>query len=260
MLKHKLLYSVLLLITAFSIVLDLTMAWFLSRITEEAVRLNVDAFTGLAWFGVVFLVIAGFNTFFSVYLKTSVSAKIRNQLRLDLMNHTLVLPQSYFDNNHSGDLLSRFTNDNQSVGEACGQVIIDLVRNPLLALASFIYLLYLNWLLALICIAVGPMLYIVGKLFGKAMRQNSVKVQEKMSQTTSFLNDILNSSMVFKAFSIERRLMQQYRSYSDSINAGEIKQGRIGEGQRQSPLYWGTLLFCLLLLLRGCLSQMERLR
>lgn len=201
MLRHKLTYTILLLVTLFSIVLDLTMAWFLARITDAAVRLDVEAFEGLAWFGVIFLAVAGINTFLSMYLKTNISAKIRNELRQDMMGHTLALPQSYFDRNHSGDLLSRFTNDNQSVGEACGQVMMDLLRNPLLAVASFAYLIYINWLLALICLSVGPLLFLTGKVFGNAMRANSVRVQESMSKTTAFLNDILGSSMVFKAFS-----------------------------------------------------------
>lgn len=121
MLRHKLIYAVLLLVTLFSIVLDLTMAWFLARITDAAVRLDVESFKGLAWFGILFLLVTGLNTFVSAYLKTNVSAKIRNELRQDMMGHTLALPQSYFDRNHSGDLLSRFTNDNQSVGKRAGR-------------------------------------------------------------------------------------------------------------------------------------------
>ncbi|WNS40999.1 ABC transporter ATP-binding protein [Paenibacillus sp. MMS20-IR301] len=251
MLKHKLIYAVLLAVTLFSIVLDLTMAWFLARITDAAVRLDVEAFKGLAWFGLAFLAVVGVNTFFGTYLKTNISAKIRNELRRDLMGHTLALPQSYFDRKHSGDLLSRFTNDNQSVGEACGHVMLDLLRNPLLAVASFAYLVYINWLLALICLSIGPLLFLVGKVFGNAMRVNSVRVQENMSKATAFLNDILGSSMVFKAFSIERRLQKQYTGYSDSIALGERKKARIEGATGALSALLGNLTFLLALVIAG---------
>nr|WP_274528606.1 ABC transporter ATP-binding protein [Paenibacillus piscarius] len=251
MLRHKLIYAVLLLVTLFSIVLDLTMAWFLARITDAAVRLDVEAFKGLAWFGILFLAVAGLNTFVSAYLKTNVSAKIRNELRQDMMGHTLALPQSYFDRNHSGDLLSRFTNDNQSVGEACGHVILDLLRNPLLAIASFAYLLYINWLLALICLSIGPLLFLTGKIFGNAMRINSVRVQESMSRTTAFLNDVLGSSMVFKAFSMERRLQKQYVGYSEEIASGEKKKARIEGATGAISSLLGNLTFLLALVIAG---------
>ncbi|WP_340021814.1 ABC transporter ATP-binding protein [Paenibacillus sp. FSL K6-1096] len=251
MLRHKLIYTVLLLTTLINIASDLMMAWYLARITDAAVRLDVEVFRELAWFGVIFLTVAGINNFVLAYFKTNISAKIRNELRQDMMRHTLALPQSYFDRNHSGDLLSRFTNDNQSVGDACGHVILDLLRNPLLALASFIYLVYINWLLALICLSMGPLLFLTGKIFGNAMRRNSVRVQESMSKATAFLNDVLGSSMVFKAFSIERRLQKQYVGYSEDIASGEKKKAGIEGATGAISSTLGAFTFLLALVIAG---------
>lgn len=108
MLRHKLLYTILLFTTLFGIVLDLTIAWLLSVITDAAVRLDVKAFKGLVIFGLIYLLVSAINGFIDRYLKNKIAAKIRNELRLDMMRHALALPQSYFDRNHSGDLLSRF--------------------------------------------------------------------------------------------------------------------------------------------------------
>lgn len=251
MLRHKLLYTVLLFTTLFGIVLDLTIAWLLSVITDAAVRLDVKAFKGLVIFGLIYLLVSAINGYIDRYLKNKISAKIRNELRLDMMRHALALPQSYFDRNHSGDLLSRFTNDNQSVGNATGEVMIDLIRNPLLALAAFGYLLYINWLLALICFAMGPLMFLTGKIFGSAMRENSVKIQTNMSKITSFLHDILGSSMVFKSFSIERRLMKQYQEHSENITSEELKRGRIEGATGSFSSFLGNFTFLLALVVAG---------
>ncbi|WP_340034099.1 ABC transporter ATP-binding protein [Paenibacillus sp. FSL E2-0202] len=251
MLRHKLLYTILLFTTLFGIVLDLTIAWLLSVITDAAVRLDVKAFKGLVIFGLIYLLVSAINGFIDRYLKNKIAAKIRNELRLDMMRHALALPQSYFDRNHSGDLLSRFTNDNQSVGNATGEVMIDLIRNPLLALAAFGYLLYINWLLALICFAMGPLMFLTGKIFGSAMRENSVKIQTNMSKITSFLHDILGSSMVFKSFSIERRLMKQYQEHSENITSEELKRGRIEGATGSFSSFLGNFTFLLALVVAG---------
>lgn len=251
MLRHKLIYMALIFTTLLDILLNLSVAWLLSNITDAAVRMDLVAFKGLLVFGLAYLAAMGLNGYTDAYLKSNVSAKIRSELRLDMMHHTLVLPQSYFDRNHSGDLLSRFTNDNQSVGEACGRVMIDLIRNPLLALAAFAYLLYINWMLALICFAMGPLLFLTGKLFGKAMRLNSVRLQENMSKTTSFLNDILGSSMVFKAFSMERRLLRQYEEHSDNVKSVELKKGHIEGATGALSSLLGNATFLLALLVAG---------
>ncbi|WP_342410502.1 ABC transporter ATP-binding protein [Paenibacillus sp. FSL R10-2778] len=251
MLRHKLLYTILLFTTLFGIVLDLTIAWLLSVITDAAVRLDVKAFKGLVIFGLIYLLVSAINGFIDRYLKNKIAAKIRNELRLDMMRHALALPQSYFDRNHSGDLLSRFTNDNQSVGNATGEVMIDLIRNPLLALAAFGYLLYINWLLALICFSMGPLMFLTGKIFGSAMRENSVKIQTNMSKITSFLHDILGSSMVFKSFSIERRLMKQYQEHSENITSEELKRGRIEGATGSFSSFLGNFTFLLALVVAG---------
>ncbi|MEK4464579.1 hypothetical protein BSK62_12870 [Paenibacillus odorifer] len=251
MLRHKLLYTILLFTTLFGIVLDLTIAWLLSVITDAAVRLDVKAFKGLVIFGLIYLLVSAINGFIDRYFKNKISVKIRNELRLDMMRHALALPQSYFDRNHSGDLLSRFTNDNQSVGNATGEVMIDLIRNPLLALAAFGYLLYINWLLALICFAMGPLMFLTGKIFGSAMRENSVKIQTNMSKITSFLHDILGSSMVFKSFSIERRLMKQYQEHSENITSEELKRGRIEGATGSFSSFLGNFTFLLALVVAG---------
>ncbi|ASA19593.1 ABC transporter ATP-binding protein [Paenibacillus donghaensis] len=251
MLRHKLLYSVLGLTTLLSITLDLGIAWLLSAVTDKAVGMDVEGLKGLAIFGVFYLLVVGLNNYTDAYLKNKVSARIRNELRLDMMGHTLKLPQSYFDNNHSGDLLSRFTNDNQTVGEACGQVLIGLIRNPLLAMAAFVYLLYIHWLLALICLAMGPLIFLTGKIFGKAMRSNSEQLQQNMGRTTSFLHDILGSSMVFKSFSIERRLLKQYQGHSKSIISGELKRGRIEGATGAVSSLLGNATFLLAIVIAG---------
>lgn len=244
-------YTILLFTTLFGIVLDLTIAWLLSVITDAAVRLDVKAFKGLVIFGLIYLLVSAINGFIDRYFKNKISVKIRNELRLDMMRHALALPQSYFDRNHSGDLLSRFTNDNQSVGNAAGEVMIDLIRNPLLALAAFGYLLYINWLLALICFAMGPLMFLTGKIFGSAMRENSVKIQTNMSKITSFLHDILGSSMVFKSFSIERRLMKQYQEHSENITSEELKRGRIEGATGSFSSFLGNFTFLLALVVAG---------
>ncbi|MFF2017556.1 ABC transporter ATP-binding protein [Paenibacillus sp. NPDC058177] len=251
MLRHKLIYFILIITTLMGITLELMIAWFLSAVTDAAVHFDVDRLKNVIGIGLLMLAGIGVNGYADAYFKNNVSAKIRNELRQDMMKHTLKLPQSYFDRNHSGDLLSRFTNDNQSVGEACGQVIIGLLRNPLLALAAFAYLLYIHWLLALICFAMGPLMFLTGKVFGKAMRNNSVQLQQNMGKTTSFLNDILGSSMVFKSFSIEPRLFKQYRKHSENIASGELKRGSIEGATSAVSSLLGNMTFLLALVIAG---------
>ncbi|OPA80812.1 hypothetical protein BVG16_00185 [Paenibacillus selenitireducens] len=251
MLNYKLLYTGLLLSMFVGIVMDLFIAWFLSFVSNAAVHAQVGQWKNIIVLGIVMLVVLFVNSYCDTLLKNKISVNIRNDLRMDTMKHVMRLPQSYFDRNHSGDLLSRFTNDNQSVGDACGGTIMGLIRNPLLALAAFTYLLYIHWLLAIICFAMGPLIFLIGKVFGKAMRINSVQHQQKMGVATSFLNDILGSSAIFKTFKLEQRLLKRYQQHSEEISALEQTKGKIEGATNATSQVAANLTFLMAIVIAG---------
>ncbi|MBE9914971.1 ABC transporter ATP-binding protein [Paenibacillus donghaensis] len=223
--KYKMLYAGLITTMLVGIALELSVAWFLSLITNAAVKFEVERWPMLILMGAVILVGSSLNSFFDTYLKQKASLKVRNDIRLDTMDHVLRFPQTYYDQTHTGDLLARFTNDNQAVGEAAGNIIMGLLKNPLLALCAFIYLLNIHWPLALITICVGPLMILVGKLFGESMRKKGTRLQEAMSKGTSFLQDVLGASVLYKIFGLEKKISKQYRQYSTEIAAIERSQG-----------------------------------
>lgn len=251
MLNYKLLYTGLLLTMVVGIAMDLFIAWFLSFVTNSAVHGEIGQWKNIIVLGIITLAVMFVNVFCDTYFKNKISVNIRNDLRLDTMKHVLRLPQSYFDRNHSGDLLSRFTNDNQAVGDACGGTIMGLIRNPLLALAAFAYLLYIHWLLAIICFAMGPLIFLIGKIFGKAMYGNSSRLQQKMGIVTSFLNDILGSSPIFKTFKLEQKLFKRYQQHSEEITVLERTKGKIEGATHATSQIAGMLTFLLAIVIAG---------
>ncbi|MGM1044927.1 MAG: ABC transporter ATP-binding protein [Bacillota bacterium] len=225
--RYKLIYVGLIITMLVGIVLDLSVAWFLSLITNAAVKLEVENWFNLILLALGILICLGLNTYFDTYLKQKAALKVRNDVRLDTLNHVLRLPQSYYDKNHSGELLARFTSDNQAVGDASGNIIMGLLRNPLLAVSAFIYLLSIHWPLALISMSIGPLMILVGKLFGEAMRKKSNKLQMAIGTTTSFLQDVLGASILVKLFGLEKKISKQYQQYSNEISEIERSQGKI---------------------------------
>ncbi|GIO29146.1 MULTISPECIES: ABC transporter ATP-binding protein [Paenibacillus] len=224
--KYKLLYAGLIMTMLAGIALDLSVAWFLSQITNAAVKFEIDRWPTLVAIGAIILVGASLTSFFDTYLKQKASVKVRNDIRLDTMDHALRLHQDYYDRTHTGDLLARFTSDNQAVGEAAGNIVMGLLRNPLLALCAFIYLLNIHWPLALITICVGPAMILTGKMFGESMRIKGARLQEAMGRGTSYLQDVLGASVLYKIFGLEKKISKQYRQFSTDIAEIEQSQGK----------------------------------
>ncbi|WP_136605237.1 ABC transporter transmembrane domain-containing protein [Paenibacillus dokdonensis] len=249
--RYKLLYAGLIITMLASIVLDLSVAWFLSIITNAAVKFEVNRWPILILMGVGMLICISLIAYFDTYLKQKASLKIRNDIRQDTMEHALRLPQSYYDQHHTGDLLARFTSDNHAVGEASGNVIMALLKNPLLALCAFIYLLSIHWPLALITISIGPLMILAGKMFGEVMRKKGIHLQEAMGRTTSFLQDVLGASILYKIFGLEKKIANQYRQYSSEISEIERSQGKIQGAANSVSQGIANLTFIIAILLAG---------
>ncbi|WP_229521481.1 ABC transporter ATP-binding protein [Paenibacillus monticola] len=249
--KYKPMYVLLAVTTTVSIALELSIAWFLNIITDAAVQFNMDKWIDFIFVGAVILIVYGLNTYIDNYFKSKVSMNVRNDIRIDMMNHVLRLPHSFFSNSHSGDLLSRFTNDNQVIGDASGRIIVDLVKNPLLAVAAFSYLMYIEWRLALICISIGPLMMMIGKVFGSTVRKTSNNMQLKQGKVTSFLQDILGADHIFKMFNLEKKLMNQYIDHCADVIKIEKKLGKINAAANASSTVVGNLTFVIAILLAG---------
>ena len=104
------------------------------------------------------------------YLMMWISSRFVTQLRRALFAKLLVLPTHHFDENSAGQLISRLVYDVSNVTDAATSALITLVRESLTALALVCYLLYLDWKLTLITLAVGPVIAITVKSFSKRMR------------------------------------------------------------------------------------------
>ncbi|MEO2211087.1 ABC transporter ATP-binding protein [Paenibacillus amylolyticus] len=209
------------------IALNLSFAWFISRITDAAIIQDSSQLIFMVYAGCTILAILGLNAYTDTYLKAKVASMIRNDLKKKTMTTLLQLKQPFYDKNHSGQLVTRLTNDNSLVGDALGNTLIELIKNPLLAIFSFIYLVSINWKLAIICLLISPVTLAIAIVFGRAMRKLSNDLQNQNGQTSSFLQDVLGSSILFKTFALENIFHKKFVKQAETIFELELKNGKM---------------------------------
>jgi len=242
-LRQRILYVCLFLILIISIGVDLGLAWFLKLITDIAVLHNNNKLFNVLLIGSSIMIAAVFVSYFGKMIKELISNRIRNDLRKDVFNHTLFLETEYYDNKHSGDLISRLTNDNNAIGNALSDTIYDLVRNPLLALLSFIFLLNIYWPLALICGLIGPLTLLLSKFFGNSIRKNSSHHQNQLGKINGFLQDVFSGRFIVRTFQLEKVILNKYKHFSDDIYEIEMKGSRLNAGLQAGASFIGHLSF-----------------
>lgn len=142
--------------------------------------------------------------FAEFYVISYVEQKVIKTLRVEVYNHVLRLPMSFFNQMKIGNLISRITNDIDAVNVALNRGFTKLIRDPILIFIYIFLLFNISWQLMLISILVVPLTAIIIQRIGKSLKRKSRRVQERLAEITNTLQEKLSGIKVVKAFAAER--------------------------------------------------------
>ena len=139
------------------------------------------------------------QTFLMITVEQSVIRDIRNAL----FSHLNELSLSFFHGSRTGLLISRITNDVTLVRRALVATFANLFRESLMAVLYLGLAIWVSWRLALITFAVLPPILFLMARIGQRLRRRSARLQEKMADITSTLEEAISGVRVVKAFAME---------------------------------------------------------
>ena len=170
-------------------------------------------FKGLFWMlvamGGVFLVSAGCSYAYS-RIMVRISQRTVATLRQDLFNKLQSLPLRYFDTHQSGDLMSRFTNDMDTVSDMIGNSFASVVSNLLTFVCTVVMLVYLNWALTLITFVFLGLMLLVVKSVGGRSRVSFQQQQAALGSLNGYIEEMIEGQKVIKVFHHEQKTMDEF--------------------------------------------------
>jgi subfamily B ATP-binding cassette protein MsbA len=149
---------------------------------------------------VAIFVIRGLLTFSSSYLMAWVGNRVVLDLRAAMFGRLVRFPARYFDDNSSGAVLSKVAYDVGGVTAAATSVLTVAVQDSIKVIGLFGYLLYLNWKLTLIAIAVVPPIALFVRLLSRRLRKMAREAQTAMGDIVHVLEETIECHKVVKIF------------------------------------------------------------
>ena len=131
-------------------------------------------------------------------------------LRQDLFDKLQTLPLRYFDTHQSGDLMSRFTNDIDTVSELINNSLASILTNVLTFIATFIMMLVLNWQLTLITVFFLMMMGVVVMVIGGRSRTNFQTQQSALGAVNGYIEEMIEGQKVIKVFHHEQKAIARF--------------------------------------------------
>ncbi|GEK71727.1 MULTISPECIES: lipid A export permease/ATP-binding protein MsbA [Halomonas] len=145
----------------------------------------------------------GLGTFLGTYFMSNVARNLVHALRCDVFNHMLHLPGRFFDEHSSGHMVSRVTYHVEQVTGAGTKAITILLREGLFVIGLVVYLLWTNWMLTLLFLAVTPLIGGVVSYASKRFRRISRRIQHSMGDVTHVASEALSGYRVVRTHGAE---------------------------------------------------------
>ncbi|MFC5696838.1 lipid A export permease/ATP-binding protein MsbA [Pseudomonas sp. GCM10022186] len=142
----------------------------------------------------------GLGSYLGNYFLAKVSLGLVHDLRLALFDSLLRLPNRYFDSHNSGHLISRITFNVTMVTGAATDAIKVVIREGLTVIFLFGYLLWMNWKLTLVMVAILPLIALMVSSASRKFRKQSKKIQVAMGDVTHVASETIQGYRVVRSF------------------------------------------------------------
>ncbi len=142
----------------------------------------------------------GVGTFVGNYFINDVSTHLVHNLRCQLFDQLLRLPGRYFDQHAMGHLVAKVTYHVTQVTGAATDALRVIIREGFTVIGYLAFLLYLNWKLTLIFIAVAPLIALLVNYAGKRFRRISERIQHSMGDVTHVASEAVQGYRVVRIF------------------------------------------------------------
>ena len=162
-------------------------------------------------------------TYLQQKIMIGVSQNALVRIREELFAKIQKLPLKYHDTHTHGDIMSRFTNDLDSVGEMLNHTMVQIFSGVITLIGTITLMFVTNWILAIVTIATIPMLFYAGGFLGKKSRKYFAGQQQALGAVNGYIEESITGQKVIKVFCHEETAMEEFDFLSDDLREKQIK-------------------------------------
>lgn len=181
---------------------------------------NAELYRGfMAVLGQMMLVyvIGALCTFGYSRIMLNISTKTLFKIRTDLFTHMETLPIKYFDTHTHGELMSRYTNDIDTIREMLSNAVSSFISSAVTIIGVFVMMVYYSWQLTLVSIGMLlVILFLTGKIGGKSGKYFKEQ-QKEIGAVNGYIEEMIDGQKVVKVFVHEKQAKEEFEQLNDRL-------------------------------------------
>lgn len=178
---------------------------------------NIDKVLKIAYFMVGLYLMSAIFSYIENYSMTTISNNFAKKLRTSISNKINKLPLKYFDTHETGDVLSRITNDVDTIAQNLNQSLSTLVSSITLFIGSIIMMFYTNWIMAITAIASSLIGFsIMFLILGKSQKYFT-KRQVELGKLNGYIEEVYSGHNVVKAYNGTNSSIEEFKKLNNKL-------------------------------------------
>ncbi|HLR19386.1 MAG TPA: ABC transporter ATP-binding protein [Staphylococcus sp.] len=197
-----------------------------SMMTPYVVKIFIDDYLiprhfpqdTMIWLIIIFLsiqIIGAVTLYFSQYMFQYLAFKVIQQLRIDAFNKLGKLGMRYFDKVSGGSIVSRLTNDTETIVDMIVGVFSTFIMAVFMMVSSYVMMFILDVKLALIALVFLPIIFIILATYRKYSAYLFSKTRQRLSDLNSKLAESIEGMRIIQAFNQEQRLIKEFNEINE---------------------------------------------
>ena len=192
-------------------------AWLAGEVSQYIGQGDPTSIARIAAFTAVVFLLQGIAQYGQDSLMAKAALNVTLSLRKSVYRHLQKLSLNYFEVAKTGDLTYRLTEDIDRIGEVVNQFFHDFIPCILQLIVVLGYMLWLNWQLTIATLILAPVMGIIIGAFGEKLLQYSRRSQNRISNLSALLTEVLGGIRLVQAFAAEDYELKRF-SYEAEAN------------------------------------------
>lgn len=163
---------------------------------------------------VVLYLISAVFSYVQGWIMTGVSAQVTYRFRKDIAEKINRMPLKYFDGTNHGEVLSRITNDVDTVSQTLNQSLSQIVTSVTMLIGVFIMMLSISWVMTLVALVMIPVSFGIIALVISKSQHYFKEQQDYLGHVNGHIEEMYSGHSVVKAFNGEQKSVEKFDEYN----------------------------------------------
>ena len=193
------------------------------------------------------------------WIMTGVSMKITYRFRKDISQKINRMPLKYFDGTNHGEVISRVTNDVDTVSQTLSQSLTQIITSVTTVLGILIMMLTISWIMTLIAVLIVPLSFVIILAIIKRSQKYFKQQQDYLGHVNGHVEEMYGGHNVMRAFNGEKKSMEKFDSFNNVLYGAAWKSQFFSGMMMPVTFFIGNLGYVAVSVLGGWLAVQGKL-